>query len=230
MTCPERPAERRERLEAGAPRIRDPQMPELAGRRALGVLGRSLGIRQRPPRSLEERASGVGEPHLAGRADEEIDPEVALELPDRGAEGRLRHVHPLRGAAEVQLLRHGDEVAQVAQLDHVRRSVTLPIPARSRVRPDACWPRATPFLACGAWLRSCTPTAPARPGCSSTPTWSRAPRAWSRSTRRCCCRTAARFGRASRRSGSRFWACSSRTRTPITTTRSPSCSRARTCR
>ena len=95
-------------------------MPELAGRRALGVLGRPFGIRQRPARSGEERAPGVGELHLAGRADEEIDPEVAFELSDRGAERRLGHVHPLRGAAEVQLLRHGDEVAQVAQLDHAK--------------------------------------------------------------------------------------------------------------
>ena len=92
---PEGPAERRQRLEARAPRIRDPQPPELASRGALGVLGRPFGIRQRPPRSVEERASGVGEPHLAGRADEEIDPEVALELSDRGAERRLGHVHPL---------------------------------------------------------------------------------------------------------------------------------------
>ena len=117
---PERPAERRERLEARAPRIGDPQVTELAGRRALGVLGRPLGIRQRAPRSLKERATGVGEPHLAGRSGEEIDPEVAFELSDRGAERRLGHVHPLRGAAEVQLLRHGDEVAQVAQLDHLQ--------------------------------------------------------------------------------------------------------------
>ena len=52
MTGPEGPAERRERLEAGAPRIRDPQAAELAGPRALGVLGRPIGIRQRPPRAV----------------------------------------------------------------------------------------------------------------------------------------------------------------------------------
>jgi hypothetical protein len=93
-------------------------MSKLAGGRALGVLGRALGICESPPRSLKESATGIGEPHFPGRSDEEIDPEVAFELPDCGAQGRLRHVHPLRGAAEVQLLRHGDEVAQVAQLDH----------------------------------------------------------------------------------------------------------------
>ena len=101
-------------------------MPELAGRRALGVLGRSFGIRQRPPRPLEERTSRVCELHLAGRADEQGHPEVAFELPDCGAERRLRHVHPIRGAAEVQLLRHGDEVAQVAQLDHAKKERNPP--------------------------------------------------------------------------------------------------------
>jgi hypothetical protein len=101
-------------------------MSELAGRRASGVLGRSLGIRQGPPRPLKERASGVGKPHLAGRSDEELDSEVAFELSDRGAERGLRHVQSLRGPAEVQLLGHGDEVAQVAQLNHVRPAVILP--------------------------------------------------------------------------------------------------------
>ena len=127
MPGPECPAERRQRLEAGAPRVGDPQPPERAGRRALGVLGRPVGVRQRPPRSREERATGVGEPHLAGRAVEELDAEVALELADRSAERRLGHVQALRGAAEVQLLRHGDEVAQMAQLDHLTSSLT-PLP------------------------------------------------------------------------------------------------------
>jgi hypothetical protein len=113
MACPESPAEGRERLEAGAPRIGDPKLPELSARGSLGVLGRPLCIGQRPSRSSQEGAPGVGEPHLAGRAGEQVCPEVALELSDRGAERRLGHVQPLRGAAEVELFRHGDEVAQV---------------------------------------------------------------------------------------------------------------------
>ena len=121
-------SQRRERLEAGAPRIGDAQPSELAGGRALGVLGRAFGICERPPRSLKESATGVGEPHLPSRSDEEIDPEVALELSDRGAQGWLRHVHPLSGAAEVQLLRHGDEVARW-------RSSTMP---RGAYALDTC--------------------------------------------------------------------------------------------
>ena len=141
VTCPERPAERRERLEAHAPRVGDPQPPEVAGGGALCVLGRPLSICERAPRAVQERASGVGESHLAGRADEEVYLEVAFELSDRGAERRLGHVHPARCAAEVQLLRNGDEVPQVPQLDHARSSLTLPIRAASGIRPGSCWPR-----------------------------------------------------------------------------------------
>jgi hypothetical protein len=130
VTATERPAERRQRLEAGAPRVGDAQPPQRAGRRALGVLGRPVGVRDRPSRAREERASGVGEADLPGRALEELDAEVAFELPDRGAEGRLGHVQALRGAAEVQLLRYGDEVAQMAQLDHLLTSLT-PLSRRS---------------------------------------------------------------------------------------------------
>ena len=115
------PTERQERLEAGAPRIGDPQVTELAAAaRLASSVARSASAVRRAP---QERVSGVGELHLAGGADEEIDPEVALELSDRGAERRLGHVQ-LRGAAEVQLLRHGDEVPQVAQLDHARSQPT----------------------------------------------------------------------------------------------------------
>ena len=67
--------------------------------------------------------SRLGELHLAGRAGEELDPQITLELSNRRAERGLRHVHPFRGAAEIQLLRHGDEVPQVAQLDHAGDSV-----------------------------------------------------------------------------------------------------------
>ena len=118
VSRPEGSAERGKRLEAGAPGERDPQVPELAGRGALGVLGGAFGVRQRPARAFQERASGVGELDLAGGPEEQVDSEVPFELPDRRAERRLGHVHAPRRAAEVQLLRHRDEVAQVAELDH----------------------------------------------------------------------------------------------------------------
>ena len=105
---------------------------------------------------------------------------------------------PFRGAAEVQLLRHGDEVAQVAQLDHGSRSNSLHTRSVSG-ETDSCWPYAT--------ASKCAPHGYDRahvpfgrdPGCSPTRIWWRAPTAWSRSTPRCCGRTAARSGRASKR-------------------------------
>ena len=47
---------------------------------------------------------------------EEPHAELGLELADLLADGRLRHVQALGGAAEMQLLRDRDEVPQVSQL------------------------------------------------------------------------------------------------------------------
>src|SRR5206468_4029652 len=44
----------------------------------------------------------------------------ALEVADLPAERRLRDVQPLGGSAEVQLLRHGDEVAEMSELHEGR--------------------------------------------------------------------------------------------------------------
>jgi len=48
---------------------------------------------------------------------EELDPEFALELPDLLAERRLRDLEALGGAAEMELLRDGDEVAQPPEVE-----------------------------------------------------------------------------------------------------------------
>ncbi len=56
--------------------------------------------------------------HAALRALEQLGPQLALQPLDGQAQRWLRHVQPLRGAAEVQLLGHGNELAQRAQLDH----------------------------------------------------------------------------------------------------------------
>jgi hypothetical protein len=55
--------------------------------------------------------------------------ERILELADRLTERRLRHVQPLGGAMEVQLLGDGDELAQQPRLDH-RACSCLASPAR----------------------------------------------------------------------------------------------------
>jgi hypothetical protein len=53
---------------------------------------------------------------VAGRATEELDAEIGLEAPDRGAQRLLGHVQARRRAREVQLPGDRDEVAQKTQV------------------------------------------------------------------------------------------------------------------
>jgi hypothetical protein len=62
----------------------------------------------------QKGVAGVRQLHLTAAAVEQAGSELLLELPDRHAQRRLRDIQPLRRPAEVQLLRHGDEVPQVA--------------------------------------------------------------------------------------------------------------------
>ena len=89
------------------------------GRRARAARLRDgeVELGDRAPGASEQRGSRGGQLHPPRRAYEQDDSEIALELADRARERRLRHVQPLGGAAEVQLLGHRDEVAQLAQLD-----------------------------------------------------------------------------------------------------------------
>ena len=65
----------------------------------------------------EQRAPGVGQLDAARRPMEERRAQLVLELADLGAERLLGEVQPSRRAGEVQLLGHGDERAQVTQLE-----------------------------------------------------------------------------------------------------------------
>jgi hypothetical protein len=56
-----------------------------------------------------------------GRAAQQLTAHELLERPDLAADCRLGDVQTLGGAAEVELLRDGDERAQMAQLDAVGR-------------------------------------------------------------------------------------------------------------
>ena len=118
MSGPEGLAERGKRLEAGAPAERDPEPPELTGGGAAGVGLGPLELGQRAARAVEERTTGVGQAHLPRGADEQLGTQLLLELADGDAQRRLGHVQTLGGAAEVELLGHRDEVAQVAKLEH----------------------------------------------------------------------------------------------------------------
>src|SRR5581483_6714478 len=66
-------------------------------------------------RLVEKRGSRRRQGHGVGRAVKEAHPELLLELAHLLADGRLGDVQPLRSAAEMQLLRDGDEVPQVSE-------------------------------------------------------------------------------------------------------------------
>jgi hypothetical protein len=107
-----------ERFESVA-RARGQPAPEVAGDGAAGGARggqRVVGGAQRDARGVEQRATGVGELDVAGGATEQLDAEVGLQAPDRGAQRLLGHVQARRCAREVQLLGDGDEVAQKAQV------------------------------------------------------------------------------------------------------------------
>jgi hypothetical protein len=82
VTGPERPAERREGLVARAPAERQPQLADVPCSRTLGGHDGPVGLGERPPGPVEERATGLGERDLASAALEELCPELSLELAD----------------------------------------------------------------------------------------------------------------------------------------------------
>jgi hypothetical protein len=118
MAALERLAHRRQGLEARAPVVGDADAAELAGGCATSRRQGSIGLRDHAPRAIEQRHARLGEPDLATATDEQARTDLLLELADRHAERRLRHVQPLGRAAEIQFLGDGDEVAEVPKLRH----------------------------------------------------------------------------------------------------------------
>src|SRR2546421_340410 len=78
---------------------------------------RALEARDDLPRLLREDQSCRGRRDGTTRSLEEPDAECRLQLLDRLRERRLGDVQALRRPAEVQLLAHREEVAEVANLD-----------------------------------------------------------------------------------------------------------------
>ncbi len=74
------------------------------------------GLRQQRLRLLLQQPAGVGEPHTAAVALEQLHPELGLEPADLLAQRRLGDVQALRGPTEVELVGNRGEVAQMAQL------------------------------------------------------------------------------------------------------------------
>ncbi len=75
---------------------------------------RALGLFERAARFEEERGAGRRERRAAIVAFEQRDAEFVLELADRRAERRLRHVQPLGRAPEAQRFGHRNELPELA--------------------------------------------------------------------------------------------------------------------
>ena len=91
---------------------RRPYSPRAARRASSTAESKAARISRR---ALEQRLAGGSELDAARGPVEQRLAQLGLEAADLLRERRLRDVQPLGGAAEVPLLGHGDEVAQVPQ-------------------------------------------------------------------------------------------------------------------
>ncbi|MCY1539943.1 hypothetical protein D9M68_755550 [compost metagenome] len=92
------------------------QRTQFAPRQPLRQPGQRRGIGQHPPHLGQPLRAGRRQRHGAPRAHEQRHAELLLQRLDLLRQRRLRHRQPLRGAAEMQLFRHGDEVTQLTQV------------------------------------------------------------------------------------------------------------------
>ncbi|MNT44289.1 hypothetical protein D3C72_1808100 [compost metagenome] len=69
-------------------------------------------------RGDKEGRTGRGQRHAAVGAHEQRRTHGTLQLADRLAQRRLRHMQPLGSTIEVQLFSNGDELLEQAGLDH----------------------------------------------------------------------------------------------------------------
>src|SRR5262249_51239608 len=116
------PEHARQDVEIGGGREADVELADLAPSGALRGAHGALRLCEYLTHLVGERLPGGRDLDAPLRALEERDAGFLLELSDLLAERRLRDAEAPRGAPEVQLLRYGEEVAQVAEL-HQDRSI-----------------------------------------------------------------------------------------------------------
>ena len=117
-----------QRLEAAAgQRHVEDRLPDL-GQAPLDLVADRLGgddgvveLVEQPVGALEQGLTRDRELDAVGRATQQVAADEAFERADLAAEGRLGQVEAGGGPAEVELLGHGHERPQVAQLDPVGR-------------------------------------------------------------------------------------------------------------
>jgi hypothetical protein len=101
-----------------------------AGSAPSSALSGLEGVERRPALSQQHRP-GFGQSHPAAVAFQQLCPEAAFELMDRPRERGLRHLQPLRGPPEVQLLSYGDEVAHFTGFHAGDNTRTVSIPTQT---------------------------------------------------------------------------------------------------
>ena len=104
--------ERQERR-AGEAHAQRPGLPLVDAAR---VVRGAVEVGQDRARVAQEGLAGRRHLHAPARPREELAAQLVLQQPDLVAQRRLGHVEPLGGAAEVQLLGDGHEVAELTQL------------------------------------------------------------------------------------------------------------------
>ena len=114
--------DRAEGLVAGHRGVAQPYCPGDARPGEAGAFGGAFECAEGERCLLEERPAGRGERNLAAGADEQVGAERVLELANLVAQRRLGDVEARGCAAEVQLLRDGQEVAQQPRFEiHSRK-------------------------------------------------------------------------------------------------------------
>ena len=98
--------------------VADAQVAGLAPPRPLRRQHRLFGLRQQPPGLGLEHPAGFAQLDLALATPEQRHAQVLLHLADLLRQRRLRHAEADGGAAEVQFVGNGEEVAELAQVEH----------------------------------------------------------------------------------------------------------------
>ncbi|KPW92608.1 hypothetical protein ALO79_200383 [Pseudomonas syringae pv. castaneae] len=96
----------------------DGDRADVALGKAPGGRGGLLRLLQQVLRFDEKSPAGGSEGNAAGAAGEQFDAQVMLQQLDLPAQGRLGHVQPFGGAAEIEFRRDGGKAAQLGEFKH----------------------------------------------------------------------------------------------------------------
>jgi hypothetical protein len=126
-------------FEGGRERVADEEADRqgrLTGGDVLDPPAGCVGSGQQRPGLGEDLESGGRERDVPARSQQQLGAELLFELADLAAEHRLCDVEAFRRPSEVQLLRDGDEVAQLPQIQRGAQLQTHA--ARDRRRSKRC--------------------------------------------------------------------------------------------